>query len=214
MALESKPNKKKKIIIITAVVVLLLGAGVFAYLKLFPKKIQKGTLTESPTRPEEVDPIKAGYLWQGGPEDPKKIVIPNINVDGYIQNVGKDKNNQVVAPGNIFIAGWYTQSSRPGKKGLSIIDGHLNGYTKDGIFINLEKLKVGDELSVEMGDGTKYQYKVISNDTVDEDKATAYLFSQSPKVKKQLNLITCGGDYDKKNHLYSKRVIVGTEQIN
>jgi hypothetical protein len=65
-----------------------------------------------------------------------------------------------------------------------------------------------------MGDGTKYQYKVISNDTVDEDKATAYLFSQSPKVKKQLNLITCGGDYDKKNHLYSKRVIVGTEQIN
>jgi hypothetical protein len=54
----------------------------------------------------------------------------------------------------------------------------------------------------------------MSVDTVDENKATGYLFSQNPKVVKQLNLITCGGDYDKKSHLYSKRVIVSSELVN
>lgn len=207
-------KSKKNLITLGLVVIMVLGLTALGVSKLTHKKIQKTTLKESPSKPEEVDPIKAGYVWQGEPDDPKKITITKINVDGYIQNVGIDKDNQIVAPGNIYIAGWYVNSSRPGKKGLSIIDGHLNGYKHDGIFINLDKLTTGDQLDVEMGDGTKFNYKVLKVDTVDENKAEAYLFSQSPKVAKQLNLITCGGDYDKKNHLYSKRVIVSAEQIN
>ena len=207
-------KSKKILIILGLVVIIVLGLTVFGVTKLTHKKIQKTTLKESPNRPEEVDPVKSGYIWQGGPDDPKKIIISSISVDSYIQNVDKDASGQIVAPGNIYIAGWYVQSAKLGKKGLSIIDGHLNGYKHDGIFINLDKLSTGDQLDVEMGDGTKFNYKVLKVDTVDENKAEAYLFSQSPKVTKQLNLITCGGDYDKKNHLYSKRVIVSAEQIN
>lgn len=207
-------KSKKNLITLGLVVIIVLGLTVFGVSRLTHKKIQKTTLKESPSRPEEVDPVKSGYIWQGGPDDPKKIRISKINADGYIQNVGIDKNNQIVAPGNIYIAGWYVNSARPGKKGLSIIDGHLNGYKNDGIFINLDKLKIGDGLSIEMGDGKKYEYRVLNIETVDEAKASAYLFNQNPKVTKQLNLITCGGNYDKSKQYYDKRVIVSAEQIN
>lgn len=207
-------SSKKMIIIWCLVALVAVGLAVFGASRLIHKKIPNTTLKESPNRPEEVDPIKSRYVWQGGPDDPKKIIISKIKVDGYIQNVGLDKNNQIVAPGNIYIAGWYVNSARPGKKGLSIIDGHLNGYKNDGIFINLDQLKSGDGLTVEMGDGNKYDYKVLKVETVDEGKASAYLFSQSPKVAKQLNLITCGGNYDKSKQYYDKRIIVSTEQVN
>lgn len=212
MAVGRTVSKKKNILVVLIAVIVVATLALLLP-RTFHKKIQKTTLKESPNKPEEVDPVKAGYIWQGSAEDPKKLVISKIRVDSYVQNVGID-NNQIVAPSNIYIAGWYVNSARPGKKGLSIIDGHLNGFKHDGIFINLDKLRPGDELSIEMGNGSKYNYKVIGNDTVDEKKASAYLFNQSPKVIKQLNLITCGGNYDKNNRYYDKRVIVSAEQIN
>lgn len=204
----------KKLIAILIALAAIVAAGIFVYFGFIAKKNKPPvTLTQSSDHPDETDPKKSGYVWSGGPDDPKKIVIPSIGVDNYIQNVGLDKNNQIVSPGNIYIAGWYTKSARPGRKGLSIMDGHLNGYQHDGIFVNLNKLKSGEEFSVEMGDGRKFRYKVINNNTVDENKATGYLFSQNPKVIKQLNLITCGGDYNRNTRYYSKRVIVEAEQI-
>jgi LPXTG-site transpeptidase (sortase) family protein len=165
-------------------------------------------------KPSETDPSKDGYLWQGGPEDPKKIIIPKIGVNNFIQQVGVNEKNEIAAPLNIFIAGWFNQSVRPGQKGLSIIDGHLDGYKKDGIFKNLFKLQRGDELSIELGNGKSKKFKVISVEEVEEKKAMASLFSQNPRVSSQLNLITCGGNYDKNNRYYDKRVIVSAEQIN
>ncbi len=163
---------------------------------------------------EEVEPVKAGYVWSGGPEDPKKIIISKLAVDNFIQQVGTNEKNEVAAPTNIYLAGWYNKSVRPGQKGLSIIDGHLDGYTKPGIFNKLGSLSMGDEYEVELGSGDKKKFRVLKAETVDTDKAVGVLFSQNLKVKSQLNLITCGGNYDKNKQLYDKRIIVSSELIN
>ena len=56
--------------------------------------------------------------------------------------------------------------------------------------------------------------KVFKVETVDTDKAEAALFSQNLKIKNQLNLITCGGDFDKSKKVYDKRIIVSAEQVS
>lgn len=48
-------------------------------------------------------------------------------------------------------------------------------------------------------------------DTVDLDKAASVLFSQHPTTTNQLNLITCGGTYNREARLYNKRIIVTAE---
>lgn len=165
-------------------------------------------------RPSESDPAKSGYKWEGAPNDPKKLVIPEIDLDGYIIKVAIDQKNDVAAPNNINLAGWYVRSVRPGNKGLSVIDGHLDGNSKPGIFNKLSELKIGNKFTVQYGDDSKKQFQVISTNTVDTDRAVGYIFSQDPKVKSQLNLVTCGGNFDKSKHLYDKRVVVASKLIN
>lgn len=165
-------------------------------------------------RPSENDPVSEGYVWQGGPDDPKKIIIAKIGVDNFIQQVGVNEKNEIAAPINIFLAGWYNQSPRPGQKGLSVIDGHRDGFKKDGIFRNLSQLQTGDELSIEFGNGSSKKFRVLGVNEVEQKDAMASLFSQNPKVKSQLNLVTCGGNYDKSKQYYDKRIIVSTEQVN
>lgn len=102
---------------------------------------------------------------------------------------------------------------RPGDKGLSIIDGHLNGPKQDGVFIHLDRLKVGSEYTVEFGDGSRRTFRVVSVESVPLDKAVSALFSQNPKITNQLTLITCGGEYDKNRRLYDERVIIVSQLV-
>lgn len=203
--------KDRQIWTITALVIFLLIVigGFVLRNKKYPKVAQ--TVVD---RPSEVDPLKDGYVWQGGPQDPKKLKIQKLGIDNFIQQVGKNEKNEVAAPYNIYIAGWYRDSAKPGDKGLSIIDGHLDGYSKPGIFKDLKNLKPNDEINIEKGDSSVVKYKVMKVEEVDSDKAVNYLFSQSPKIKSQLNLITCGGNYDSNKKLYDKRIIVSSELIN
>lgn len=167
-------------------------------------------ITYSTDRPDETKPDDE-TVWEGTDSDPKKIIIPSLGVNNYIQNVGIDQNQEVAVPNNIHYAGWFVDSVRPGDKGLSIIDGHLNGSTEDGIFIHLDKLKTGETFAIEFGDGSSRSFRVMTVDTVDLDKAASVLFSQHPTTTNQLNLITCGGTYNREARLYNKRIIVAAE---
>ena len=140
--------------------------------------------------------------------------MPSIGVDAYLQNVGVDQHREVAVPNNIHMGGWFVDSVRPGEKGLSIIDGHLNGNSQDGIFINLEKVKSGDVYTIEFGDGSKKQFRIKDMRAVDLKEAASVLFSQDPGITNQLTLITCGGTYDQQARLYDKRVIVTSELVD
>ncbi len=154
------------------------------------------------------------YVWRGGPDDPKFIELPTISAGGFIQKVDVDQRQEVGVPSNVGLAGWFIKSSRPGEKGLSIIDGHVDGRSKPGIFKNLEDLKNGDQFTVEFGSGEKVEFKVTSQTKISADDAPRVLFSQDPSVTSQLNLITCGGRYDRGERRYIDRIIVTSVPIN
>lgn len=174
---------------------------------------KRAIITYSPNTPDETKPDKATYKWYGQPTDPKYITLPSIKAEGFLQKVGVDQNKQVATPGNIFMAGWFVDTVRPGQKGLSVIDGHVNGIKNAGIFKNIAKLEKGDNYSIEFGDGSKQSFAVTEVKDVPVADAASVLFSQDPAVTNQLNLITCSGKFNQKTRQYENRVIVISKAI-
>lgn len=168
------------------------------------------TATQSPDKPSE-EPIPSSYNVP--PDQPKEITLPSINAKGFIQPVGVDKTNQIVAPGNIHLAGWYTGSVKPGEPGLSIIDGHVQGVYDKGVFHDLAKLQADDSFNVTYGDNSVRAFKVVKINTMPANQATSALFYRDPAITSQLNVITCGGKYIASTNTYEKRVVVVAEKI-
>lgn len=210
----------RKIIVVLAAVVGLIaivGSSIAWHFWLQQRPVahhnKAEVVTYSTDTPSEDKPGD-NYNWQGAANDPKKIIIPSIGVDAYLQNVGIDQKKEIAIPNNIHMGGWFVDSVRPGDKGLSIIDGHLNGHTQDGVFVSLKQLKVGDTYTVTFGNNQALQFSVVKIATVSLAEAPSVLFSQDQSIARQLNLITCGGEWDKDARLYDKRVIVISEAVS
>lgn len=140
------------------------------------------------------------------PNYPIRLIIPSINVNAQIQQLGVNLLGEMEVPTNIIDAGWFKLGPKPGDFGSAVIAGHLNGKNgKIGVFANLDKLKPGDKIMVEMND---HQTKTF---TVDQIKIfnSGYapeVFSSSDG--NNLNLITCDGYWDKTKQSYSQRLVV------
>ncbi len=173
----------------------------------------KDVVTYSTKKPSEAPVAKSDYVSTAAPNEPKYIIMPSIGAEGYVQKMGVDQNNQVAAPNNVNLAGWYVNSLAPGQAGLSIMDGHVDGLHGPGIFINLNKLQVGDTFTVELGSGVQKTFKVASVSSVAEAVAATTLFARVPSIASQLNLITCSGAFDQQAHAYQQRTIVVSELI-
>lgn len=149
------------------------------------------------------------------PERPRVISIDKIKVNARVVRLGIKANNQLAAPSNIFDAGWYDESSKPGDGGAVVIDGHVSGPTKRGVFYDLKKLIAGDQIKVERGDGKVFIYKVVKTASYAADKVDmAAVLVPVTKGKPGLNLITCSGEIDASRNHYKDRTVVFTEQVN
>ncbi len=212
---SDKRRARRPLVIGLLVAALLIAFGAWYWLQT--RQASSPTDANEPVsystdRPDEDKP--EGYVSTAGPDEPKYIRLPTIGTEGFVQKVGVDQRQQIAVPTNIHLAGWYVQAAKPAQPGLSIIDGHVDGQRNQGIFFQLNNLEPGDEYEVERGDGLIKRFRVMEVTTVDNKDAANILFSQKPSVGSQLNLITCGGDFDPARREYDKRVIVTSELIN
>ncbi|HRI05985.1 MAG TPA: class F sortase [Candidatus Dojkabacteria bacterium] len=166
-------------------------------------------VTESTKKPSE----KVIKEYKVAKDMPKKIIFPTLSKSGYIQQVGIDQENKIAVPTNIFLAGWYVNSVKPGEKGLSILDGHRDGVISAGIFHNIEKLKKGDRVMIEYGDESILYFEVEEVAVVDEKDSEKIMYSKRQSIESQLNLVSCIGTYNEKEQTYDKRVIVVTKLV-
>lgn len=205
---------KKKFVVPIAIVLLAVAVSSILFITRQDKITEaSNVVTYSTDKPDENKPDKNSYEWQGKQTDPKFITMPTINTEGFIQNVGVDQNKQIAVPSNIHVAGWFNQTVLPGEKGLSIIDGHVTGRVNNGIFKDLSNLNDGDNFTIELGNGSKKEFKTVKKvDTLVKDSASV-LFSQEPGIERQVNLITCSGVFDRKSQSYPNRLIVIAKAI-
>lgn len=163
--------------------------------------------------PSEDPPKDSLNNYQVASDLPRFISIPKYNVKSRVLRMGVKSNNELKAPNNIFDSGWYDGSAKPGEKGAVLIDGHVRGPTKPGVFYNLKNLSTGDVIEITRGDGQIIKYKAV--------KSKLYTASQTDMVaalkpiegERGLNLITCAGKFNREQNNYEDRLVVFAVQI-
>jgi sortase (surface protein transpeptidase) len=142
--------------------------------------------------------------------EPTHIDIPAINVSARMLSLGVNEKNELAVPPieKADQASWYKLGPSPGELGSAVILGHVDSVKKGpAVFFNVGKLKAGDVITVARKDGSKPIFKVDSVQSFPKAEfPTELVYDQSHEPT--LKLITCGGDFDKKNRNYLSNVIV------
>lgn len=163
---------------------------------------------ETPVTPKQVDEHTVPAT------DPRYISIPSLGVaNTRIFGVGVKDNKQLDAPKNISDAAWYTQSARPGNGyGAILINGHNGGNTRNGVFAKLGTLAVGADIILERGDGKKFTYTVVENQSMTLEEANqtgmAMMMKSADDTKEGLNLITCDGKWVPRYQQFDRRIML------
>ncbi|RWZ51295.1 class F sortase [Halobacillus fulvus] len=140
---------------------------------------------------------------------PVRLEIPSIGVDAPIGEQGYTEDGGMAVPNSVTEVGWFEPGTKPGKRGNSVIAGHVDGRNGPAVFFDLKELSPGDEIYVYGEDGSKLTFTV--------DRLESYPYNDSPireifgpTNNRSLNLITCTGLYDQENQLYTERLTVYT----
>jgi LPXTG-site transpeptidase (sortase) family protein len=138
---------------------------------------------------------------------PTKLDIPAANIHALVEPVSVLKNGNMGVPRAFDKVGILSPWTKPGENGNAVIAGHFDHYTGPAVFYNLRKLKQGDKIFVSDGKGKKLTFvvkKVESYKTPEAPLEQIFGKSSTP----HLNLITCGGKFNKKTQEHARRVVV------
>lgn len=227
MALSLKKHRRRPRLFVGGICALFIGGAgflAFALSGLWSQyqvtheqhpAITTAIITNSTDAPSETKPTDACKTYIVPADHPRYIDIPEVGASGCVVQVGIDQHGAIAVPNNIYTAAWYVNSVLPGQPGLSVIDGHISGiYKQDAIFQHLSQLKSGDQFTLTLGSGKTLHYEVFKEQSVPLDSAVGVLLTKDPSAQSQLNLITCGGVYDKKIGLYDHRIIVSAKLVD
>lgn len=207
-------NRRRKVMQRIAILLIMIGAaglvgGIWTYVDQPEPPAQSGadkTRTPSSTKPSK----HAIDAYRVAPDVPKYIEIPTIHVatTRTIQ-LGLMKNNEIAVPDNVYDAGWYKASAKPGKNGAMFIFGHVSSWQAKGVFYNLKKLQPGDKVYITRGDNRQFTYRVLSKKMYDHTKVDMRtVLAPIEPGKPGLNLMTCAGHVIKGTNEFSERLVV------
>lgn len=146
------------------------------------------------------------------PGIPETISIPILSLSASVESVGLDTQKKMDVPKDPANVAWYNPGFKPGEKGNSVINGHVDSPTGPAVFFRLKELKTGDKIAVIDNQNHKYNFVV-------KDKKS-FPFNQvplneifGPSDRPLLNLITCDGIFDRKSKNYTLRTIIYSEML-
>ncbi len=164
---------------------------------------------ETDNQPSEQVPAQANSSYRVASDLPRILTIPKIQVNARVQRLGVQADNDLAAPSNIFDVGWYEGSSKPGEKGVVVINGYVSGPTKHGVFYSLANLHEQDEILLERGDGNTFRYRIVKQQTYEYDELDMpTVLSPIESGKAGLNLVTAGGRFDVRTNKFEKKMVI------
>jgi LPXTG-site transpeptidase (sortase) family protein len=145
---------------------------------------------------------------------PTSLRIPAIEVDAPIRGVGTDAAGDLEVIDDVEHVGWYRHGPSPGDDGSAVLAAHVDTAKEGpGVFFDLARVAVGDQLEVVLDDGTTATF-VVDGLTrhAKADLPVDEIFSREgpPRVV----LITCGGEFDTSRRSYSDNVVVTATQAD
>jgi peptidoglycan hydrolase-like protein with peptidoglycan-binding domain len=148
---------------------------------------------------------------------PMRLVIPKLSIDAGFQNTGVKSDGTMEVPSNIYDVGWFTDSARPGEKGVAIVTGHVaqirgGVVVKPGVFSDLSDLNPGNELTI-LDDKKKTITFVVRMVRSYDPAADATDVFTANDNGAHLNLITCEGSWNASRLSYTERLVVFTDAV-
>jgi sortase (surface protein transpeptidase) len=139
-------------------------------------------------------------------EIPERLRIDAIGVDAPILPVGVAGGTTEV-PADVDEVGWYRFGGRPGVSGPTLLLAHVSSGTQGpGAFFRLQELAPGDNVIVEMRDGSSSGFRVIARRLYAKEALPDHLFSRTGPA--MLALVTCGGRFSEATGRYEDNVVV------
>jgi len=163
-------------------------------------------------------PLRSAFLDSDGDRPnlsltPVAVRIGQIGLEAPVISVGVDEQNEFDVPAADSV-GWYQHSPAPGNEtGSSVLAAHVDYGGREGAFFNLEDVTAGQLLEVEMADGSVLSYEVTESVLYDKQELPAEeLFRKGGDPV--LQLITCGGTFDREQRSYRGNLVVTAIPIN
>ncbi len=144
---------------------------------------------------------------------PTRIIIPKIDLDAEVEEVGITFKGNMSTPKNIGNTGWYKYGTVPGELGSSVIDGHVdNGFNLPGVFANLKNLNIGDDVYVKTSENENLHFVVVDKKIYPyKEVPLEEVFNKNDAPR--LNLITCEGDWIDAEQTDENRLVVYTRLV-
>ncbi len=140
---------------------------------------------------------------------PVQVIIPAIEVDSSLVNLGLNADGTLEVPVDYERAGWFTGGNYPGDPTgpPGVIAGHVDDYTGPAVFFELSSMVVGDEVHVVRADNTVAVFVVTSTAQFPKNEFPADQV-YAPVPGSEIVLITCTGEFNENARSYLDNFVV------
>ncbi|GAA1172786.1 hypothetical protein GCM10009584_12190 [Ornithinimicrobium humiphilum] len=142
---------------------------------------------------------------------PVRLRVPSVGLDVPLDAVAVAADGQMEVPDDASRAGWYRHGPPPGSAaGSAVVAGHVDDPTGPGAFLALTEAAEGDDVLVDLEDGTTVRYRITARETVAKPElAVDDLFRRDgPSV---LRLVTCTGEWSRATGHYTDNLVLTAE---
>jgi sortase (surface protein transpeptidase) len=174
---------------------------------------------QAPATASQAAPAKAALVTAGSApvvaagSVPVSLRIPAMGVSVSLSKLGLNADKSPEVPTKYQEPGWFKLGPAPGMMGSAVILGHVDDKQGPAVFYKLGTLKAGDTVDVSLANGSIAHFAVKSVET--------FLKAQFPSQKvygphgvRGLQLVTCGGDFDKASGHYLSNVVAFTSLVS
>lgn len=144
---------------------------------------------------------------------PRYLRIAKLDINARVETIGVTSSGAMGVPTDMWNAGWYIGSAKPGQGGAVFMDGHSTA-NRGALFGNLDTLVAGDMLEIQRNDGAVIKYQVAKVSVVNRnDVDMAAMMLPYDLSKNGLNILSCTGQWIESEQTLENRVMVYAVQV-
>ena len=143
---------------------------------------------------------------------PHHLAIPSIGVSTRLVRLGLQRRRHRGGADRPGTAGWFRLGTVPGQRGSAVILGHVDSVDGPDVFADLSALRSPDRVEVVLSDDNVVAFEVTGIETFANADFPADRVYAGTRRRRELNLVTCGGEYDSARGGYQSNVVVFTRR--